>query len=115
MSGRRGTPRRVRESSAIDTERVASLQKDVDALVRAGAPGAILLVRDGNHTTRLTGGLGDVARRTPIRADDHFKIASLTKTYTATVILQLVGEGKLRLDDDVERWLPGSCPTWILH
>ena len=40
-------------------------------------------------------------------ARDHFKIASLTKTYVATVVLQLVGEGKLNLSDSVEQWLPG--------
>ena len=46
-----------------------------------------------------------------MRPDDHFKIASLTKTYTATVVLQLVGEGKLSLDDTVERRLPGVVPN----
>ena len=39
-----------------------------------------------------------------------FRVASLAKTYTATVVLQLVGEGKLRLTDTVERWLPGLVP-----
>ena len=91
--------------------RVASLQKDVDALVSAGIPGAILLARDGNHTVRLTGGLGDIGHKTPMNARNHFKIASLTKTYTATLVLQLVGEGKLRLSDSVERWLPGLVPN----
>ena len=46
-----------------------------------------------------------------MRPADHFKIASLTKTYTATVVLQLVAEGKLRLADSVERWLPGLVPN----
>jgi len=89
----------------------AGLQKDVDALVAAGAPGAILLVRAGNRTVRVTAGLGNVARKTPMRPNDHFKIASLTKSYTATVVLQLVGEGKLALGDSVERRLPGLVPN----
>jgi D-alanyl-D-alanine carboxypeptidase len=46
-----------------------------------------------------------------MRAGDHFKIASLTKSYTAAVILQLVGEGKLRLNQSVEHWLPGLVPN----
>ena len=46
-----------------------------------------------------------------MNAGDHFKIASLTKTYTATVVLQLVAEGKLRLSDSVERWVPGLVPN----
>ena len=77
----------------------------------AGAPGTILMVRDGHHTTHLTSGLGEIATQTPMRPDDHFKIASLTKTYTATVVLQLVGEHKLSLSDTVEQWLPGLVPN----
>ena len=42
---------------------------------------------------------------------DHYRIASLTKTYVAAVVLQLVAEGKLRLSDSVERWLPGLVPN----
>ena len=60
---------------------------------------------------RLTGGLGDIGHKTPMNARNHFKIASLTKTYTATVVLQLVAEGKLHLSDSVERWLPGLVPN----
>jgi len=96
---------------AAATAPQATLQEDVDGLVAAGVPGALLLVRDGARTVRLTGGLGDVARKTPMRAGDHFKIASLTKTYTATVVLQLVAEGKLRLSDNVERRLPRLVPN----
>ena len=87
-----------------------TLQNDLDALVAAGAPGAILLVRNGNRTVRLTSGLADVAETRAMRVSDHFKIASLTKTYTATVVLQLVAEGKLGLGDTVERRLPGVVP-----
>ena len=89
----------------------AALQNDLDALVAAGAPGAILLVRNGNHTTRLTAGLADVARKRPMRAADRFRIASVTKSYTATVVLQLVAEGKLGLSDSVERRLPKLVPN----
>ena len=81
----------------------STLQQDVDALVAAGAPGVILLVRDGNQTVRLTGGLADIAEKTAMRPADHYRIASLTKTYVATVVLQLVAEGKLALSDTVER------------
>ena len=35
---------------------------------------------------------------------------SQTKTWVATVILQLVADGRMRLDDTVERWLPGMLP-----
>jgi len=91
--------------------RTAALQNDLDALVAAGAPGAILLVRNGNHTTRLTAGLADVRSKRPMRAADHFRIASVTKSYTASVVLQLVAEGKLALGDSVERRLPKLVPN----
>ena len=99
------------ETATTNVNRTSGLQHDLDALVAAGAPGAILFVRDGDRTTILTAGLGDIARKTPMRADNHFKIASLTKTFTATVVLQLVGEGKLRLDDTIDRHLPGLVPN----
>jgi D-alanyl-D-alanine carboxypeptidase len=92
-------------------QRNASLQQRLDSLVAAGPPGAVLLIRNGADTQRLVSGVGEVANKTPMRADDLFRIASLNKSYTAAVVLQLVGEGKLRLDDNVEHWLPGLVPN----
>jgi D-alanyl-D-alanine carboxypeptidase len=52
-------------------------------------------------------GIADLRNAAPIRADDHFRIASVSKTFTATVILQLVDEGKLALDDTLEQHVTG--------
>lgn len=41
------------------------------------------------------------------RVDDRVRIGSVTKTYIAVLLLQLAGEGRLSLDDSVEKWLPG--------
>jgi D-alanyl-D-alanine carboxypeptidase len=87
-----------------------SLQHDANALVSAGAPGVVLFSRDGNRTISVTSGLGEISTKTPIRANDRIRVASVAKTYIATVVLQLVGEGKLRLTDTVEHWLPGLVP-----
>jgi D-alanyl-D-alanine carboxypeptidase len=46
-----------------------------------------------------------------VTPDDHFRIASLTKTYTATVVLRLVAAHELGLSDTVGRWLPGVLPA----
>ena len=92
------------------TTPASALQGDVDAMVAAGTPGAVLLVRDGNQVTHLTGGVAEIATKRAMAAGDSYRIASLTKTYVATVVLQLAGEGKLRLTDTVERWLPGLVP-----
>ena len=86
----------------------ASLQEALDAVVAAGAPGAVLLVRDGSRTIRLASGYSVLAGHVRARPDDRFRIGSVTKTFLATVVLQLVGEGKLRLADSVEDVLPGK-------
>jgi CubicO group peptidase (beta-lactamase class C family) len=53
-------------------------------------------------------GLADVESETPVTAQTVFKIASLTKSFTAAAILRLSEEGKLRLDDPISRFLPGT-------
>ncbi|MGI5324785.1 serine hydrolase domain-containing protein [Actinomadura nitritigenes] len=72
-----------------------------------GAPGALLEVRDRNGRTVLTSGVGDVRSGTPVPSDSAFRIGSVTKPFVATVVLQLVGEGRVALDAPVERYLPG--------
>ena len=89
----------------------AKLQRAVDALAAAGAPGAVALVRNGDRTIRVAGGYGNLAQRTPMRARDRFRVGSSTKSFVAAVVLQLAGEKKLALEDSVERWLPGLVPN----
>jgi D-alanyl-D-alanine carboxypeptidase len=79
----------------------------MDALVAEGVPGVVVLVRDGDRTMRLARGYGNLAKSTPMRVRNQFRVASLTKTFVATVVLQLVEEGTLALDDTVDDWLPG--------
>lgn len=83
------------------------LRAAVDELHALGITGVQGLVRDEYGTTRARAGVGDIARGTPVPLDGHFRMGSTTKTFTAVVLLQLVGERKLSLDDSVERWLPG--------
>ncbi|MFE4972897.1 serine hydrolase domain-containing protein [Kitasatospora sp. NPDC056651] len=81
------------------------------AVTGAGAAGAIAEIRDGNGTWRGASGVSDLATGAPIRADGRFRAGSVTKMFTATTVLQLVGEGRLGLDDPVERYLPGLVPN----
>jgi D-alanyl-D-alanine carboxypeptidase len=87
------------------------LQRALDALVAAGVPGAVALVRERGRTIRLTSGYANLKPRTPMRAGDRFRVGSVTKPFVATVVLQLVGERRLALEDTVERWLPGVVPN----
>ena len=91
-------------------QREQKLQHALDQLVAAGVPGAILLVREDDQTIRLASGYGNLKPKTPIRATDRFRVGSITKAFVATLVLQLVGEGKLALEDTVERRLPGVVP-----
>jgi D-alanyl-D-alanine carboxypeptidase len=89
----------------------AVLQAALDRLVTDGVPGVIALQRQGNQTWRAASGVSDLRRGTPMRAADRFRIGSNTKTFVATVVLQLVGEGRVRLADSLERWLPATVPN----
>ncbi|HKA04418.1 MAG TPA: serine hydrolase domain-containing protein [Acidimicrobiales bacterium] len=71
-------------------------------------PGAVVLIDKGGEGRWLqTFGTANVDADVPVRPDDYFRVGSNTKTMTATVILQLVQEGKLKLDDPVSRYYPG--------
>lgn len=91
-----------------------ALQHGLERLVAApgGPPGAIAtLFRDGELTV-LRAGRADVSRRRPPRASDHMRIASVAKAFSGAVALNLVGAGRLGLDDTIARRLPGMPPAW---
>jgi D-alanyl-D-alanine carboxypeptidase len=76
----------------------------------AGAPGVLALVRDRDEIRTAVSGVADRGRERSVAPGDRFRIGSVTKTFVATVVLQLVAEGRVRLDDTVEKWLPGLVP-----
>jgi D-alanyl-D-alanine carboxypeptidase len=86
------------------------LQAALDGLVAAGAPGAVLLDRHGDRTVRLASGYADIVAPRRMHAGDRFRAASQMKSLTATIVLQLVQEGRFGLDDPVDRLLPGVIP-----
>jgi CubicO group peptidase (beta-lactamase class C family) len=88
-----------------DEPRLApALQPFVD---RGTLAGAVLLVSSPDKVLCLEAvGYEDVAAKTPMRTDDLFWIASMSKPMTATALMMLVDEGKVRLDDLVEKYLP---------
>ncbi len=76
-------------------------------LVRQGFPAVVVYVRDGTRERRVAAGKADMATGEPATAQHRFRIASNTKAFTATVVLQLVGEGRLSLSDTLADVLPG--------
>jgi D-alanyl-D-alanine carboxypeptidase len=76
------------------------------AFAKTKAPGVIAGVWVGNKGwTTVRGSTMKGKQVTPTLAD-HTRIGSVTKTFTGTVILQLVDEGKLKLDEPIAKWFP---------
>jgi D-alanyl-D-alanine carboxypeptidase len=96
-------PRHRADSHAMQ----ATLQQDVDALNAAGASGVLAEIVDSGTPTYARAGEAVRGTHLPVPFDAHFRIASISKLYIAVIVMELVGEGRLSLDDSVERWLPG--------
>ncbi|MGH1279033.1 serine hydrolase domain-containing protein [Bacillus basilensis] len=85
-----------------------SIEQVIDKAADAkNVPGVIVTVKNGEASWAYASGEGNIERNHKVDADSAFRIGSTTKTFVATVVLQLAGEKKLSLDDTVEKWLPG--------
>lgn len=76
-------------------------------VVAQHVPGALAHAAAGSAHWWASAGRIDLPEGRPPRPGDRYRIASITKTFVATVVLQLVAEGRLGLDDPVQRHLPG--------
>lgn len=78
-----------------------------DAMSAARAPGALIGIwaPDGEYVKAF--GVADTVTGIPMKTDFYSRIGSVTKTFTATAVLQLVGEGRLALDDPIATHLDG--------
>ncbi|MBF6333099.1 beta-lactamase family protein [Nocardia transvalensis] len=102
----------VGAAAGCDSGRAAAPRQDevvraLDAVVQRGLPGVQLVVTEQGRDRTVSAGVGDVATGERFRDGDHVRIGSNTKTFVATVLGQLVSEGKVELDAPVERYLPG--------
>ncbi|MEU4807173.1 serine hydrolase domain-containing protein [Actinosynnema sp. NPDC023587] len=83
------------------------LQREADAVLPKGVPGVLVELDTARGDVEVRSGVGDKKAKTPIPWNARFRIGSFTKTFVAATVLHLVGEGKLSLDDTVDRRLPG--------
>ncbi len=85
----------------------AAVQAIVDATVKDFlVPGVVVVLRTPQGEFTAAAGTTELGTQIAPDADTHFRIASITKTMTAAVILQLAQEGKLKLDDPVSKYVP---------
>src|SRR5215469_3204932 len=103
----RSAPARAGSGRSVPSWPSAGLQRAADQLVADGVPGVIIMTRRGQQVSDVVAGLADKATGQPMRPQDRVRIGSVTKTFTATVVLQLAAERRLSLNDSVQKWLPG--------
>ena len=97
-------------SSSLQTSKQRDRNPVKEAMrdtLKLGYPGILAKTSEGGKTWSYAAGVADLSTKKPMKTDFRFRIGSVTKTFTATVVLQLAGENRLNLDDSIEKWLPG--------
>lgn len=103
------SPARATSRAPYDAGMSAEITRLVDV---DGVPGAVAVAsRNGQSVRRSAAGLADIPVDRAMEPGDRFRIASITKTFVATVVLQLVQEHRLRLDQPIAGLLPEFVPN----
>lgn len=102
--GPTAVPLRPTATADFETEDLESLMQQ---MLDEGSPAVLVEVRDGDEVWSHAVGVQSVRSDAPATPTDHARIASLTKPMVATIVLQLVDEGHVKLDDEIEQHLPG--------
>ena len=107
----------VPSALGMDAAKLAEIPKRMQAFVDDGTlAGAVTLVaRHGQIASLEAVGRADIAGEKPMRPDSLFWIASMTKPITATAVLMLQDEGKLNVEDSVEKYLPEFKNQWLVQ
>ena len=97
---------------ATDEPPSDAMRAEIQNLVNVdGVPGVAAVTSDaGQPGWRMAAGLADIPAAMPMRPNDQFRIASITKTFVAAVVLQLVTEHRLALDQPIAGLLPEPVP-----
>lgn len=94
-------------AAAVPQDFAASADRIVAEAWPADGPGAAIIVTEAGKPVYERGrGLADLEARRPITPDTVFRLGSITKQFSAAIMLQLVAEGKVSLDDPLSKYLP---------
>jgi D-alanyl-D-alanine carboxypeptidase len=85
----------------------AALQKELDGIHDKGVVSVQALVDTGTGRLSAQSGVAVVDTKSPVPENASFRMGSNTKTFVSSALLLAIAEGKLGLDDPVEKWLPG--------
>ena len=94
-----------------DTARRAAEYMEAQARVNHFS-GVVLVARDGKVVFTHSYGFANAEKRVPNTVDTRFRIASITKIFTAAAVLMLRDEGKLRLENSICEYIKGCPETW---
>ncbi len=100
------------QSNALSVEKCAKVETAISAAMsQAGVPGlSVAIVTNGKLAWSNGYGLADVENFVPAKASTSYRLASISKTITATAIMQLVERGKVDLDAPVQKYC-AAFPT----
>lgn len=93
------------------TDAMQNADRLMQAYTGDGPGAALLILKDGKPLLRKTYGLANRETHTPVTPATNFRLASVSKQFTAAAILLLAEDGKLTLDDSVRQWLPALPAT----
>ncbi|AKR12647.1 D-alanyl-D-alanine carboxypeptidase (plasmid) [Bacillus thuringiensis] len=94
----------LQTSTQRDRNPVKQAMRDI---LKFGIPGILAKTSEDGKTWSYAAGVADLRTKKPMETDFRFRIGSVTKTFTATVVFQLAEENRLNLDDSIEKCLPG--------
>lgn len=88
--------------------RTVSLRSQIGEIVKLGPPAVLAIVQDSHSPQRIAVGVADVSSGRSAQTNDVWRIASVTKLVTAAIVLRQVQEGRLKLEDRLSKYLPGT-------
>jgi len=95
------------DPEAFPTDVVTEIQAEMDSLTEGTLPpGMVVWIDTPEYRFEGASGFANLVDETPMSSEGAFRIGSITKMFTATVVIQLAEDGVLTLDDPLAMWLP---------